>query len=55
VLVVEVDAADMQSSGTQYRYLTANFDGTASAGDCGGVAVLTRGRKMQDIMATVIA
>jgi len=55
VLVVEVDAADMQSSGTQYRYLTASFDGTASGGDCAGVAILTRGRYMQDIMATTIA
>jgi len=55
VFIVEVDAADMQSSGTQYRYLTANFDGTASAGDCAGIAILTKGRYMKDIMATVIA
>ena len=55
LFVVEVDAADMQSAGVQYRYLTANFDGTASVGDCAGVAVLTKGRYMKDIMATTIA
>ena len=54
MLVVEVDAADMQVSGTQYRYLTANFDGTASVGTVSGFAVLTRGRFMKDIMATTI-
>lgn len=54
VLVIEVDAADMQSSGTLYRYLTANFDGTATVGTVSGFAVLTRGRFMQDINATVV-
>lgn len=54
VFVVEFDTADMQSSGVQYRYATANFDGTASGGTVCGVAVLTRGRFMKDILATVV-
>ena len=55
ILMVDFDAADMQSSGTVYRYATANFDGTASGGTVDGVAILTRGRYKDSIMATVVA
>ncbi len=54
VFVVEFDTAAMQTGGVQYRYVTANFDGTASGGTVCGVAVLTRGRYAKDILATVI-
>jgi len=54
VLVVEVDAEDMVVAGVQYRYLTGNFDGTATTGTASAFAVLSEPRYETSIMKTAI-
>lgn len=54
VLVIEVDAAEMQNAGVQYDWLTVNFDGTASVGTVSAFAILSQPRYAQAINRTQI-
>lgn len=55
ILVIEVDAAEMQSGGTQYGWLTVNFDGTASVGTVSAFAILSQPRYAQAVNRTQTA
>lgn len=56
LLLIEIDAAEMQNAGTQYDWITVNFDGTAS-GTCtiNAFVVLSQPRYAQAINETQIA
>lgn len=54
MLVLEISADEMQASGTQYQFLTINFDGTASTGTIAAFAILSKPRYARAVMPTAI-
>ena len=55
VTLIEFDAADLNVSGTQYRYATVVVDATGSAGTISIVAVLSEPRYLEAVMDTAEA
>ncbi len=55
VTLIEFDAADLNVSGTQYRYARVNVDATGSAGTVDIVAVLSEPRYLEAVMDTAEA
>ena len=54
MLVLELEATDLQSSNVIYPWVTVNLDGTASACTVAAWAVLKGARYAQEVMDTVI-
>jgi len=54
LLVLELDAEDLNISNVQYDWVTVNFDGTASVGTVSAFAVLSQPRYAQAINRTQI-
>lgn len=54
MLVLELEATDLQSANVIYPWVTVNLDGTASVGTVTAWAVLTGPRYAQEAMNTVI-
>jgi len=55
VLVLELHADELPKSGeTVYNWVTVDFDGTASAGTCCAVAILSKARYAKAVMPTAI-
>ena len=54
VLVIQVDAQDMNISNTTYDWVTVNLDGTASTATVTAWAILTEPRYADDVSATQI-
>ena len=50
--IIEVDAEDMNVSGTQYNFLNVQVDSSGSAGTVTMVAILSEPRYQKDIMPT---
>ncbi len=55
LLILEIEATDLQSSNIIYPWVTVNLDGTASTGTATAWVVLSGARYAQDIQNTVIA
>ncbi len=55
VTLIEFDAADLNVSGTQYRYANVTVDATGSAGTMDIVAILSEPRYLEAIMDTAEA
>lgn len=56
MLVLELDADELPTSGeTTYNQVTVDIDGTATAGNITGVAILSRPRYAEAIMDTALA
>src|SRR3990167_4721328 len=52
VTVIEFEAADLNISGTQYRYATLEVSAAGTAGTCDIVAILSEPRYMEAVMDT---
>ena len=55
VTLIEFDAADLNVSGTQYRYATVVVSAAGTAGTCDIVAILSEPRYMEAVMDTAQA
>ena len=55
VTLIEFDAADLNVSGTQYRYATVEVSAAGTAGTCDIVAILSEPRYSEAIMDTAQA
>ena len=54
VLIIEMEAADLQAANVIYPWVTVNLDGTASTGTVTAWAVLMGARYAEAVMDTVI-
>ena len=52
MIVCELDAADLQISGTQYRYATPSLSAAGTAGVCTAVVILSEPRYLEAVMDT---
>ena len=55
VTVIEFEAADLNISGTQYRYATLEVSAAGTAGTCDIIAILSEPRYMEAVMDTAQA
>ena len=55
VMVIEFEAADLNISGTQYRYATLEVSAAGTAGTCDIIAILSEPRYAEAIMDTAQA
>ena len=53
--LIEFDAADLNVSGTQYRYVTVVVSAAGTAGTCSIVAILSEPRYLEAVMDTAEA
>ncbi len=54
MVVIEIDAEDLQISGTQYQFITPVLDAAGTAGIISAVAILSEPRFQQAVMPTAI-
>ncbi len=55
VMLIEFEAADLNISGTQYRYATLNVSAAGSGGACNIVAIVSEPRYAEAVMDTAQA